>query len=143
MFQRLRDAHLLIRLGRVRRLEAKHDYVGALAALEAIDYKGPYAGFLATYTTRMMAMARDGRTFQYVNIVRRFLRHETGDLRYRSYCLAYCKYLRRVFEGYPYELAAAEVLSQPSTALIRNALPVTVAPVTGWQRVNSDMTVGV
>src|SRR6059058_2871904 len=134
MLQALRDAQLLIRLGRVRRLEAKGDYVGALKALEAMTYKGPYAGFLGAYIARMMIFARDARAPQYVNIILRFIRHEPGSLKYRGYCLAYCKYLRRVVGGYPYELAGTEVLSQPSTAFVRNALLVTRSPATGWQK---------
>ena len=134
MFQAVRDARLLIRLGRVRRLEARHDYVGALKILEAMTYEGPYAGFLATYIARMMAMARDGRALEYVNIARRFIRDERYELKYRGYCLAYCKYLRRVLGGYPYELAGDEVLSQPSTAFVRSALLVTRLPRAGWRK---------
>ena len=85
MFQALRDARLLIRLGWIiRRLEVKGDYVAALKALEAITYKGPYAGFLATYTVRIMLLARDSRAFEYVNSVRRFIRDERGELKYRG-----------------------------------------------------------
>lgn len=142
MFQALRDARLLIRLSFIRKLEAKRDYVAALKALEAMNYEGPYAGFLATYIVRIMILARDGRAFEYVNIVRRFIRDERGELKYRGYCLAYCKYLRRVLGGYPYEAAAAEVLSQPSTAFVRDALLVIQLPSTGWRDAgpNSNVT---
>lgn len=133
MFQALKDARLLIRLSLIRRLEVRGDYVAALKALDVITYKGPFAGLLATYIVRIMILARDGRAFEYVNVVRRFIRDERGELKYRDYCLAYCKYLRRVLGGYPYELAAAEVLSQPSTAFVRKALLVIQLPSTGWR----------
>jgi hypothetical protein len=121
-FQRIKDVLLLIRLGRVRALESRGDMPGALRAIEAISYEGSHAGFVATYTARLLVITKDPRALTDVENVRDFIRQNDGELCYSSYCLAYSNYLERVLRQLPYEQAGATVLKQPSTRFVRNSL---------------------
>ena len=122
MLQRIRDVLLLVRLGRVRGYEARHDHVGALRAIESISYSGRYSGLVAAYTTRLLAMTRDERAFGHVRNVRRFIREHEAQLAYADYCLAYCDYLECVLLRRPHAEAGAEVLRQKSSSLVRRTL---------------------
>ena len=125
MFQIAKDIRLLFQLGRVRRREDRRDVPGALRAIRAISYEGSWAGFVATYTARLLALTRDGRALRHVQAVRRFIRTHEDELEYSNYCLAYCDYLECVLRGQPYESAGATVRSQPSSPFVRNTLLVT------------------
>ncbi len=122
MLQRFRDAYLLMRLARVRGFESRRDQCGALKAIAGISYEGPYAGFVAAYTARLLAVTRDPRALAYVREVRDFIRENERELRYSDYCVAYCDYLELVLHQQPYGQAGAKVLALPSTAFVRNTL---------------------
>jgi len=111
-----------MQLGRLRGFESRGDPRSALEAAEAISYKGAYAGLLATYTARLLAITRDPRALAHVRKARDFMRENENTLRYSGYCLAYCDYLERVLHQQPYDEAGAEVLAHPSTAFVRNTL---------------------
>src|SRR3954453_8061099 len=124
MFQRFKDVRLMIRLSRLRALEAQGDYSSALEAVERISYGGPLAAVLGAYISKLIAMNRDARALDYVRSVRRFIRECEGSLDCRSYCVAYCDYLECMLSDQPYELAGKKASSQPASRFVRDLLPI-------------------